>query len=115
MVLNLQKANWIEKFIFVNDISIIMKFSGFMNVYLLDDMSLEPVEDLLLYCDTRLKALRKRAGLSQRELSELSGVPLRTIQQYEQRQKSINKAQAEYLVQLSQVLCCHTAALLEQQ
>ena len=65
--------------------------------------------------DTRLKALRKRAGLSQRELSELSGVPLRTIQQYEQRQKSINKAQAEYLVQLSQVLCCNVAALLEQQ
>lgn len=64
--------------------------------------------------DTRLKSLRKRAGLSQRELSEFSGVPLRTIQQYEQRQKSINKAQAEYLVQLSQVLYCNVAELLER-
>ena len=65
------------------------------------------------YPDTRLKALRKRAGISQRELAELSDVPLRTIQQYEQRQKNINKAQAEYLAQLSQALCCNMAELLE--
>ena len=65
------------------------------------------------YPDTRLKTLRKRAGISQRELAELSGVPLRTIQQYEQRQKNINKAQAEYLAQLSQALCCNMTELLE--
>ncbi len=64
--------------------------------------------------DTNLKRLRKSVGLSQRELSEMSGVPLRTIQQYEQRQKSINKAQAEYLVMLSKALCCEVDALLEK-
>ena len=63
---------------------------------------------------TSLKILRKYAGMSQRELSELSGVPLRTIQQYEQQQKNINKAQVEYLVRLSQTLCCEITDLLEK-
>lgn len=63
--------------------------------------------------ETNLKLLRQNAGLSQCELAELSGIPIRTIQQYEQRQKSINKAQAEYLVMLSKVLCCEVADLME--
>jgi len=63
--------------------------------------------------DTNLKIYRKQAGLSQRQLTELSGVPLRTIQQYEQRWKNINKAQAEYLVMLAKTLCCRVEELLE--
>ena len=64
--------------------------------------------------ETNLKLLRQRAALSQRQLAELSGVPVRTIQQYEQRQKNINKAQAEYLVMLSDVLCCQVRDLMEK-
>lgn len=64
--------------------------------------------------ETNLKLLRQRAGLSQRELADLSGVPIRTIQQYEQRQKNINKAQAEYLVLLAQTLCCEVDDLMEK-
>ena len=64
--------------------------------------------------ETNLKALRQWANLSQRELAEQSGVPLRTIQQYEQRQKSINKAQAEYLLMLARTLCCDMEDLLEK-
>lgn len=64
--------------------------------------------------ETNLKLLRQKANLSQRELSDLSGVPLRTIQQYEQRQKHINKAQAEYLVILAKVLCCRVEDLIEK-
>lgn len=64
--------------------------------------------------ETNLKALRQVAGLSQRELAEQSGVPLRTIQQYEQRQKSINKAQAEYLLMLARTLCCDIEDLIEK-
>lgn len=63
--------------------------------------------------ETNLKFLRQKAGISQRELAELSGMPIRTIQQYEQRQKSINKAQAEYLMALSKVLCCEMKELME--
>lgn len=64
--------------------------------------------------ETSLKQHRKNAGLSQRELAEQSGVPMRTIQQYEQRQKNINKAQAEYLVMMAKVLCCRAEDLLEK-
>ena len=63
---------------------------------------------------TYLKLLRKEAGLSQRELSELTDIPIKTIQQYEQRQKNINKAQAEYVIRLSNVLNCKPQDLLEQ-
>ena len=64
--------------------------------------------------ETNLKILRRKVGLSQKELAEFSDVPIRTIQQYEQRQKNINKAQAEYLVALSRVLCCDVEDLLEK-
>ncbi len=47
-------------------------------------------------------------------IAEMSGVPLRTRQQYEQRKKHINKAQAEYLVMLAKALCCEVDALLEK-
>ena len=63
---------------------------------------------------TRLAAYRMRAGLSQKELAAYSEVPVRTIQQYEQRQKQINKAAVETLVKLSQVLCCEVEDLLER-
>lgn len=63
--------------------------------------------------ETNLKLRRQRANLSQKALAELSGVPLRTIQQYEQRQKNINKAQAEYLAMFAKVLCCGMEDLLE--
>lgn len=42
--------------------------------------------------ETELKRRRMVLGLSQRELAERSGVAVRSIQQYEQRQKDINKA-----------------------
>ena len=63
--------------------------------------------------DTNLKLLRQEAGLTQKELAKLCDIPVRTIQQYEQRQKNINKAQVEYLVVLSKELGCEVTALLE--
>lgn len=65
--------------------------------------------------ETNLKLRRQQAGLSQQELADLSSVPVRTIQQYEQRQKKINKAQAEYLVMLSRTLNCEVEELLEKE
>lgn len=63
--------------------------------------------------DTNLKMIRTKLNLTQKELSDISGVPVRTIQQYEQRQKNINKAQTEYLVMLSKALFCKIEDLLE--
>lgn len=64
--------------------------------------------------DTNLKRKRRQVGLSQSELAELSGIPVRTIQQYEQRQKNINKAQVEYLFKLSNALGCEVECLIEK-
>lgn len=64
--------------------------------------------------ETNLKIRRKELGLSQSRLAELTGIPVRTIQQYEQRQKNINKAQAEYLVALACVLYCEVEELLQK-
>ena len=64
--------------------------------------------------DTNLKTKRKQVGLSQSELAKISGIPVRTIQQYEQRQKNINKAQVEYLFKLSNALGCSVECLMEK-
>lgn len=65
--------------------------------------------------ETNLKRYRKRLGLSQSELAKLSEVPLRTIQQYEQRKKNINKAQAVSLVNMAKTLYCDVEDLLEPE
>ena len=64
--------------------------------------------------ESNLKTIRKNAGLSQNELAELSGVPLRTIQQYEQRKKNINNAKAVYLIMLAKALVCNVDDLIEK-
>lgn len=64
--------------------------------------------------DSNLKRIRQRAGVSQSELARMSRIPVRTIQQYEQRQKNINKASAEYVITLAHVLCCEPSELLEK-
>ncbi len=51
------------------------------------------------------------SGLSQRELADIS---IRTIKQYEERKKNINKAQAEYLVIIAKALCCELDDLIEK-
>ena len=61
----------------------------------------------------RLQKRRKDAHFTQKELARRSGVRLRTIQQYEMRAKKINKAAAETLQQLAQVLSCSIEDLIE--
>ena len=63
--------------------------------------------------DTNLKAIRLDAGLSQSELAEISDISVRTIQQYEQKQKNINAAKAETVVKLAKALNCTVEALME--
>ena len=63
--------------------------------------------------DTPLKIARIKNGLSQSQLAKACGIPLRTIQQYEQRQKDLSRARSEYLIALSRVLGCDPASLLE--
>lgn len=62
---------------------------------------------------TKLQAQRKKCGYSQRELSEKSGVNIRTLQQYELGTKDIGKASVQAIVSLANVLGCTVEDLLE--
>lgn len=63
--------------------------------------------------ETRLKKIRSARGYSQSRLAEESGVTLRSIQMYEQRNKDINKGQSETILRLSRTLGCSMEDLLE--
>lgn len=64
--------------------------------------------------DTNLKRIRSSYGCTQAELAKRSGVTLRSIQMYEQRNKDINKASADALYRISKVLGCSMESLLEK-
>ena len=66
------------------------------------------------FTDTNLKRIRTAYGCTQAELAKRSGVSLRSIQMYEQRNKDINKASAETLLRLSRVLGCTMEDLMEK-
>lgn len=55
---------------------------------------------------TQLQQRRVDAGLSQRQLADLSGIPVRTIQQYEQRQKDLTHAAYATVSALARALSC---------
>ena len=63
--------------------------------------------------DTNLRRIRTVYGCTQAELSKRSGVSLRSIQMYEQRNKDINKASAVTLYRLSKTLGCTMEDLIE--
>lgn len=57
---------------------------------------------------TKLQVQRKICGYSQRELSEKSGVNIRTLQQYELGTKDIRKASVQTIISLTDVLGCQS-------
>ena len=64
--------------------------------------------------ETNLKRIREASGLSQSELAKKSGVSLRSIQMYEQRNNDIDKAQGHTLYKLSIAMGCDIEDLLER-
>ena len=56
--------------------------------------------------ETNLKRIRTAYGCTQAELAQLSGVSLRSIQMYEQRNKDINKASVDTVYRLAKTLGC---------
>ena len=66
------------------------------------------------YPDTNLKRIRTMYGFTQAELAERSGVSLRSIQMYEQRNKNINKAGADTVYRLAKSLGCSMEELIEK-
>lgn len=64
--------------------------------------------------ETCLKTFRMLSGFSQTELAKRADVSVRTIQQYEQRQKQINKASGETILKLARALSCTMEELMEK-
>lgn len=62
---------------------------------------------------SRLKMIRKARGFTQQELSDFSGVSLRMIQLYEQKQNEIGKAQVRVVLRLAKTLGCDIEDLID--
>lgn len=62
---------------------------------------------------SKLHNIRKARGFTQQELSNASGVSLRMIQLYEQKQNDISKAQVNVVINLAKVLGCEIEDLLD--
>ena len=62
---------------------------------------------------SKLSEIRKARGFTQQQLSEASGVTLRMIQLYEQKQNDISKAQVTVVISLAKALGCEVEDLIE--
>ena len=64
---------------------------------------------------TKLRKITQDADITQRELSERSGVPLRAVQDYSQGHKPINSAAAITVYKLARALGVTVEDLLEDE
>jgi len=62
---------------------------------------------------SRLQEIRKARGFTQKQLSEASGVALRMIQLYEQKQNDISKAQVTVVINIAKALGCEVEDLID--
>ena len=62
---------------------------------------------------SKLSVVRKARGFTQQQLADASGVTLRMVQLYEQRQNDISKAQAGVVMRLAKALGCEVEDLVE--
>lgn len=104
-----------------SDIFKVLSFEDLQNMYYtLHEADITKFTDIVddkmrdHFKETNLKRIRTIYGCTQAELSERSGVSLRSIQMYEQRNKDINKASVEALYRISKVLGCTIEDLLEK-
>lgn len=70
------------------------------------------IEEARMNEEPALKRLRKYYELTQKQLSEKSGVSLRMIQLYEQKQADISKAQVNIVKALADALSCKVEDLV---
>ena len=62
---------------------------------------------------TKLKRQRINRNLTQSELSKLSGIPVRTLQNYEQGVLCFDSARIDKIVEVALVLDCNIEDLIE--
>lgn len=97
-----------------------LPLSQIMSMYILHeadvskfvDVADEVIERSKKEKQSPLQKIRKARGFTQQELSKASGVSLRMIQLYEQKQNDISKAQAGQVVSLARALGCDVEDLI---
>lgn len=104
-----------------NDIFRVIPFENLQRMYYtLHEADITKFADIAdsrmkeFFCETNLKRIRTAYGFTQAELAERSGVSIRSIQMYEQRNKNINKASADTMYRLAKVLGCTMEDLIEK-
>lgn len=63
----------------------------------------------------KLKYIRNKKGMTRKELSEKSGINIRTIEGYEQGKRDIEMAYIDTILSLSIVLDCKISDLIENR
>lgn len=64
---------------------------------------------------SKLKRVRMANGMTQQELSELSGVNIKSISAYEQTPNKINKASVETIFNIAECLNCDIKDIVETE
>ena len=62
---------------------------------------------------SKLHTIRKARGFTQQQLSDASGVALRMVQLYEQKQNDLSKAQVNVVISLAKALGCEVEDLTD--
>ena len=62
---------------------------------------------------SKLHTIRKARGFTQQKLSDASGVALRMVQLYEQKQNDLSKAQVNVVIRLAKALGCEVEDLID--
>ena len=62
---------------------------------------------------SKLHTIRKARGFTQQQLSDASGVALRMVQLYEQKQNDLSKAQVNVVIRLAKALGCEVEDLID--
>ena len=62
---------------------------------------------------SKLHTIRKARGFTQQQLSDASGVALRMVQLYEQKQNDLSKAQVNVVIALAKALGCEIEDLID--
>ena len=62
---------------------------------------------------SKLHTIRKARGFTQHQLSDASGVALRMVQLYEQKQNDLSKAQVNVVIRLAKALGCEVEDLID--
>ena len=94
-----------------------LTLSTVMSMYILHEADenkfVETANEILSRNKARRKTRLYEIRFTQQQLSDASGVTLRMIQLYEQRQNDISKAQVNVVISLANALGCRVEDLLE--